>query len=172
MLLAVSAFGLSVTSANAESPAPPPAAAPSAAPSAEPAPSRAPTRRKCTGWAAGFTTETRDVVFRRDKLVQRATEEVEITYQAWDVDDALDAAGADAACRAKTRAFCERYRAPGDRCRFQVHEGLESDGWGAAAIVDAPPPKKATKRPKPAKASKPSKSTPPAQGPGASVKTP
>lgn len=142
--------------ADSTQPVPASAAAAESAPAAPvSATPRAPTRRKCTGWAAGATTETRDVVFRRDKLVQRATEEVEVTYQAWDVDDALDAGGAGAACRVKTRGFCARYGATGERCRFQVHEGLENGGWAAATLVDAPPPKK---RPPP---KRPKGSTPP-----------
>jgi hypothetical protein len=147
-------LGLSTATPSTGSAEVPPSAPVSAAAPA-PVSGRALTRRKCTGWAAGQTTETRDVVFRREKLVQRATEEVEITYQAWDVDDALDANGADEACRAKARAFCARYTATGDRCRFQVHEGLESGGWPAAAVVDPPPARKTAPRKRARSASAP-----------------
>ncbi len=145
-LVAALAFGggLSTAAAQPVADAPPSAPAPATAP---PAPDPRLTRRKCTAWAAHAPKTTRDFVFQRERLVQRATEEMEVAYQLWDIDDTLDDAGADTACRGKTRDFCARNEAAPGLCRFQVHVGLTNGGWEAAAGVDSkPPPKK--KRPK------------------------
>ncbi len=123
---------------------PPSAVAVSAPPAVDPRL----TRRKCTAWAAHAPTTTRDFVFQRERLVQRATEEMEVAYQLWDIDDTLDDAGADEACRTKTRAFCTQNTAAPGLCRFQVHVGLTNGGWDAAASIDSRPKTPKKKRPK------------------------
>ncbi len=134
---------------------PPPASLP------PPGPDPRLTRRKCTAWAAHAPKTTRDFVFQRERLVQRATEEMEVAYQLWDLDDALDDLGADDACRTKTRAFCAQNTAAPGLCRFQVHVGLTNGGWEGAAGIDSRPPPSKKKRPKkPAPQGKGTRKTP------------
>lgn len=136
--------------APASDPAPVSAAAPvsDAAPIAAPAPTRGLTVRKCTTWSAGLPTTKQDFVFRKEQLVQRSVEELEVTYQLWDVEDTLEPEPAQAACRAKARDFCLKNGAAKGMCRYEVHDGVQNAGWDGAAVVppEEPKPKRAARK--------------------------